>query len=214
MINNIFFDFDGVILESVDVKSRAFQEIYSPYGDHVAQNAVEYHLKHGGLSRYEKFKYCHKELLGKDLTSKELQKLGDQFQELAFDGVTNAPFTLGVKKFLKTFYKKIRFSIISGTPMKELKIICDQLKLMDFFYEIYGSPTGKISWCQHIITTNNLRHDEIVFIGDSMTDYIAAKQSSVHFLLMKTKNNQNQFKDYKGRWIKNFTRTESILEDW
>ena len=61
-IKNIFFDFDGVIAESVSAKTDAFEEMYLPYGKDIAAKVVEYHKLHGGVSRYEKFKYFHKEL--------------------------------------------------------------------------------------------------------------------------------------------------------
>ena len=59
-IKNIFFDFDGVIAESVKAKSDAFAEIYRPYGSKIVSQVVEYHNLNGGVSRYDKFKYFHK----------------------------------------------------------------------------------------------------------------------------------------------------------
>ena len=46
-IKNIFFDFDGVIAESVSAKTDAFKEIYLPYGNEIANKVVEYHKLHG-----------------------------------------------------------------------------------------------------------------------------------------------------------------------
>ena len=56
-IKNIFFDFDGVIAESVSAKTDAFKELYLPYGGKIANEVVQYHIKHGGVSRFEKFRY-------------------------------------------------------------------------------------------------------------------------------------------------------------
>ena len=36
LIKNIFFDFDGVIAESVSAKTDAFKEMYMPYGEEIA----------------------------------------------------------------------------------------------------------------------------------------------------------------------------------
>ena len=52
-IKNIFFDFDGVIAESVSAKTDAFEEMYLPYGKDIAAKVVDYHKLHGGVSRYE-----------------------------------------------------------------------------------------------------------------------------------------------------------------
>ena len=48
----IIFDFDGVLVESVDVKTRAFCDMYSKYGEEIVEKVKEYHLSHGGISRF------------------------------------------------------------------------------------------------------------------------------------------------------------------
>ena len=53
----IIFDFDGVIADSVNIKTVAFAEIYEPFGNHISELVVSHHLINGGMSRYEKFKY-------------------------------------------------------------------------------------------------------------------------------------------------------------
>ena len=52
MIKAIFWDFDGVIADSVNVKTDAFYEMYLPYGKHIADKVRQYHLNNGGVSRY------------------------------------------------------------------------------------------------------------------------------------------------------------------
>jgi beta-phosphoglucomutase-like phosphatase (HAD superfamily) len=37
----VFFDFDGVILDSVDVKARAFSEMFRDYGPEVEKAVVD-----------------------------------------------------------------------------------------------------------------------------------------------------------------------------
>ena len=60
----LIFDFDGVILDSVSIKTEAFAELYLQYGKIIQNKVVQYHLKHGGISRYNKIKYFHSEFLG------------------------------------------------------------------------------------------------------------------------------------------------------
>ena len=62
MIKTIIFDFDGVILESIDVKTEAFKKLYQPYGSNISNKVVKNHLANGGISRYEKIKIYHKQL--------------------------------------------------------------------------------------------------------------------------------------------------------
>ena len=55
MVKNIFFDFDGVIADSVNVKTEAFEKIYLPYGKEIAEKVINHHRENGGMSRFEKF---------------------------------------------------------------------------------------------------------------------------------------------------------------
>ena len=59
----IIFDFDGIILESVDAKTNGFRLLFSKYGNQISDKVVEYHLLNTGISRYEKFKYYFKHYL-------------------------------------------------------------------------------------------------------------------------------------------------------
>ena len=41
-LKNIIFDFDGVILDSLDCKTEAFYQMYLPHGEDVANQAADY----------------------------------------------------------------------------------------------------------------------------------------------------------------------------
>ena len=49
----LVFDCDGVILDSVPVKTRAFARLAEPYGEEARDRFVMYHTVHGGVSRYQ-----------------------------------------------------------------------------------------------------------------------------------------------------------------
>ena len=74
-IKTIFFDFDGVIADSVDIKTKAFAKLFKRYGDEIVKKVVEYHLSHGGVSRYDKFRYYYQNFLGKKITDDEINIL-------------------------------------------------------------------------------------------------------------------------------------------
>ena len=59
MVNAIIFDFDGVVLESLNVKTNAFKKLYEPYGSDISKKVVEHHLENGGVSRFDKIKFYH-----------------------------------------------------------------------------------------------------------------------------------------------------------
>ena len=81
----IIFDFDGVILDSVNVKTKAFELLYEEYGPEIQKKVVKYHLDNGGISRFEKFKFYHKNFLNKEISENELLLLGSKFSSLVFE---------------------------------------------------------------------------------------------------------------------------------
>ena len=50
----IFWDFDGVIKESVSIKTDAYIKIFEPYGKNIQDLVKNHHEINGGVSRFEK----------------------------------------------------------------------------------------------------------------------------------------------------------------
>ena len=62
----VFWDFDGVIKDSVPVKTEAFRKLFLSYGADITDKVVKHHLANGGVSRFKKIPYYFKEYIGKD----------------------------------------------------------------------------------------------------------------------------------------------------
>ena len=75
----IVFDCDGVILDSVPTKTRAFARLAEPYGAEARDRFVMYHMTHGGVSRYRKFAWFFSEILGREITPQESEEWGKRF---------------------------------------------------------------------------------------------------------------------------------------
>ena len=211
-IKNIFFDFDGVIAESVSAKTDAFEEMYLPYGKDIASKVVEYHKLHGGVSRYEKFKYFHKEFLNEVINKEKVDDLAIQFSNIVLDKVINSNEVLGANYFIEKYHKKFQFWVITGTPTTEIELIAKKRKLTNFFIGLHGSPKNKKYWTENLIKKYNLKRDEIIFLGDATTDMNAADFSKIHFALRENEENEEIFKDYKGLKFKDFYQLEKILK--
>jgi phosphoglycolate phosphatase-like HAD superfamily hydrolase len=210
-IKNIFFDFDGVIAESVSAKTDAFEEMYLPYGKDIAAKVVEYHKLHGGVSRYEKFKYFHKEFLNKVINQEKVDELAIQFSNIVLDKVINSDEVLGANYFIKKYHTKFQFWVITGTPTIEIELIAKKRKLTSFFIGLHGSPNNKRYWTENLIKKYNLKRDQIIFLGDATTDMDAANFSKTHFALRENDENKEIFKDYKGHRFNDFYQLEKIL---
>lgn len=210
-IKNIFFDFDGVLADSVHVKTQAFYDLYKPFGEEVAQKVKAHHLLNGGISRFEKIKYYHKVFLGKELNEKEVNEYANKFSDLVMQGVIHSPEIKGASDFLKRNKNKFRYWIISGTPTAEMKTIAAQRKIIHYFEGIYGSPEKKFYWTEYIIREHSLRRNETLYVGDALADYEAAKASGLHFVLRETRENKELFEFYDGIRFSDFTGFEKLI---
>ena len=210
-IKNIFFDFDGVIAESVNAKTEAFKEMYLPYGVEVANKVLDHHLKHGGVSRFEKFKIYHKDFLNKEISNQDVDELAKEFSNLVLDKVINAEEVEGANYFIEKYASKLNFWIITGTPTDEIKIITNKRGITSHFIGIYGSPENKKHWTEYIIKKHDLVREEILFLGDATTDYDAAVHSNIHFGLREVEENKELFKNYNGLRFKDFHILENKL---
>lgn len=181
--NALFFDFDGVILDSVDVKTEAFAQMFRFYGQEVEKEVVEYHLANGGVSRFEKFCYYYDKLLKIPITDEKLALLGKEFSALVVQKVIDSPFVPGAESCLRSAQKEgIPCYIVSGTPEEEIRIIVSSKNLGHFFKEVHGSPRQKDLIVADILMRKQYKADQCLFIGDALSDYDAAQKNSLRFL--------------------------------
>ncbi|MBL7129817.1 MAG: HAD family hydrolase [Candidatus Omnitrophica bacterium] len=211
MIKAIIFDFDGVIAESVDIKTKAFAKLFEQEGEEIVKRVVDYHLSNTGVSRYEKFKHIYKEMLKKTLTEVEFQGLCNKFKNIVVDSVVKAPFVRGAKEFLENYVSKYKFFIASATPQDEIEDIVTQKQLLRYFMGVYGAPKKKTDIAKEIISDNNLLPEEIVYIGDALSDYEAANTNSINFIA-RINNNEHIFDDIYCIKMENLVNLEDILE--
>jgi len=179
----VFWDFDGVILDSVHVKTRAFAQLFRHYGPEVEKAVVDYHLAHGGVSRFDKFRHYYQNILHLPITEHQLDELGQAFSKLALEKVIASPFIPGALDsltILKT--ESVPSYIVSGTPEEEIRHIVDVKGLAHFFQEVHGAPRKKPEILSDILRRKEYHPDHCLFLGDAMSDYQAAQKTGVCFL--------------------------------
>jgi phosphoglycolate phosphatase-like HAD superfamily hydrolase len=190
----VFFDFDGVICDSVNIKTQAFAEIYKEYGNEVKEKVIEYHIEHGGESRYEKFKFWHKEYLKVDLSEKQLNELSEQFSNLVYNKILNADYIDGAIKTLKELQlNSISAYVISATPENEIREIISKKDLGSYFKGVYGSPKTKDLIVKELLKMESFNSSKCLFIGDAISDLKAAEDNHVGFLGIVHEYNRHIF---------------------
>lgn len=179
----VFFDFDGVIAHSGQVKSKAFAHLFAPYGARVQADVVAYHLANGGIPRNEKLRYCLEQIAGQEYTKKHLTQMEQQFSELVLEEVIAAPLVAGVIDTLQQLLAaRVPAYIVSGTPQEEMQVVVRRKHLDNFFAEVHGSPRSKTTIIQDILQRCGYHPAQCLFIGDAMADYRAARATGLAFL--------------------------------
>ena len=178
----LLFDFDGVVLQTVDLKTAAFADIYAPHGPEVQQRVVAYHRAHGGISRYEKFRVWERELLGKKPTEADIEQLAQQFSNLVYEKVLAAPFVPGAREFLEHWSRRVPCFVCTGTPDAEIQRVIDARGFRPWFREVCGSPRRKPEIIRYLLKKYALDRTGVRFFGDATTDYEAARKTNVPFI--------------------------------
>ena len=204
MLKGIIFDFDGVIAESVQVKTDAFAALYMTYGEDIVDRVVEHHESNGGISRFEKIKIYHGSFLNKTITARGITDLANQFSELVVEKVIAAPYVLGALEYIQKCYKHYKLFISTGTPTEEMKQILEGRKIAQYFTDVFGSPVKKNDHIKYIVSKYNISSNELLFYGDSNTDLNVAEEENIPFILIKNRFNEKLVKNYQGKIISNF----------
>ena len=177
-----FFDFDGVLADSVEVKTRAFAKLFEPYGPAIVTKVVDHHRNNGGMTRVDKFHHYYREFLGKPLDEAELQRLCNEFSRLVVDEVVFAPEIPGAENFLKKWHNSVKCFMVSATPDDEIKEIVKRRGIDIYFHEILGSSCSKSDNVNYLLNKYGLVPERCLFFGDAESDYLAANASGVNFI--------------------------------
>ncbi len=182
LLQAIFFDFDGVIVDSNSIKTEAFRTMFSDYDRDTIAKVVAYHRQHGGISRVEKIRYAYQHIVNQPLTEDELARLAKRYSELVMEKVINIDMIDGVAEFLDNVLGALPIFVISGTPEDELRQIINRRKMSGYFQEILGSPIKKPVHISNLLVDYRLEPRHCVFVGDALTDFKAARQTGVAFI--------------------------------
>jgi HAD superfamily hydrolase (TIGR01549 family) len=178
----ILFDFDGVLAESMDIKTEAFGKLFEPFGKDVVEKVVTHHVKNGGISRYKKIKFYYSVFLNQEISDEKLNDLANQFSDIVVNRVIDSAWVEGVKDFLEKYYEKLDLYVVTGTPQKEIEKIIKERFMQKYFKKLFGSPLTKTEIAKIIIEENKYDSRKVLYIGDTFSDYRDAKNAGIQFI--------------------------------
>lgn len=211
MLRAIAFDFDGVLVESVDVKTRAFARLFAGEAPEVVRRILAYHLQNGGTSRFEKFRVIYREILGRPLPEDRFRQLCEEFATLVVDEIVAAPWVEGAREFLMRSRGRYAFFVVSGTPEAELNDIVRRRAMDGLFEEVLGAPRTKEVLLRDVMMRYRLGPRELVFVGDSETDWAAARATGVPFIWRRASETVPALGGFSGPMISSLAHLDRCL---
>lgn len=181
-VEAVIFDFDGVVVDSVELKVEAFRDMYRDHGAEVMDAVEAYQRYHGGMSRMKKFAYFEAELLGRPADQRRIDALCAAYSKLVEEKVCICPLIDGAEDFLERFSGRLPFYVISGTPEAELNRIAERRGVSKYFRRLRGSPLSKEEGIEEFLADGPFRRDRVAMIGDAITDYDAAAATGIAFV--------------------------------
>ncbi len=200
----VLWDFDGVIKDSVAVKTQAFMRLFEAAGPAVTARVRQHHLAHGGMSRFEKLP-VYLEYAGEAPTPARVEELCRQFAGLVRQLVIDAPWVPGAEDRLRRNPDRQIFAVVSATPQEELEQILGALDLRACVADVYGAPTSKVDGIRLVLGRHRVPPEQALMIGDARADWSAATAAGVPFLLRRHRDNASEMTEYAGPSVRDLT---------
>lgn len=199
-LETIFWDFDGVIMDSMPVRNKGFVDVLKDFPENEVQQLMDFHLKNGGLSRYVKFRFFFEEIRNESITEDEVKEWAAKFSKIMLENLAKPSLLINeTVDFVKSNYTKYEMHIVSGSDGVELRQLCTEVGISKYFKSIHGSPTPKTELVQNLISELKLDLEKCVLIGDSVNDYDAATKNEISFI------------GYNDVEVEKLTNTENIF---
>lgn len=177
----LVLDFDGVIVESNDVKTAAFRDVFSRFPEH-AQAMMDFHHENVSLSRFSKFDHLL-ERLGRSTDELLRSELAEEFSRRTIERVVAAPLVRGAEALLRQFAPRIPLYLASVTPEGDLETILARRALRRWFRKVYGCPPWtKAEAIRDVLESECCAPSEVLLVGDSAGDQRAALEAGVPFM--------------------------------
>ena len=186
MYRTIILDFDGVLVESNDIKDRAFEMVFADYPEHLKE-ILAYH-KRTGLIRFEKFKFITENILRQPYSNLIQDELARKFSDYCIREVIHCPWVRGAEDFLSYYSSRVPLYLVSINPPEDLHIILRARKMGGYFKGVFTATSSKASQIRQILELESLSGGQAVFIGDTINDFESARQAGVDFIGRRSAN--------------------------
>lgn len=218
MIRSAAFDFDGTLVDSNEIKRRAFFEIaagFDPDGELVSdilerQPSGDRHAIAQSLATA----VAERGSLPEAHSVQDLAKsLADAYTAHCERAVSACPPIAGAENTLQRLTERgLPLFLITATPLEAVLPILRCRGFDRFFDGVYGGPASKLENLRQISAKISTRPRDLVFIGDGEDDRRAAVAFGCVFIGV-TPEGADRFERPPGRQIPDLQDLPRLLEE-
>ncbi|MBU5682285.1 MAG: HAD-IA family hydrolase [Candidatus Aenigmatarchaeota archaeon] len=189
----VVFDLDGTLVDSVELHAKAFKFAIKSLGYKNIEKLYKKYKKLTGIPSEEIIK-----ILIPNISSNEIKKirlLKDKYFVKNIGKIREKKKVINILKELKQ--KNIKIALFTSSSKKIAKMILKKFKLEKYFdylvcREDVKNPKPNEEGLIKIM--NKFKTKNLVFIGDSKYDKLAAKNAKIKFLNVKELNKEKIYK--------------------
>lgn len=205
----VVFDCDGVLLNSNSVKTEAFYQAALPYGEKVAQALVDYHVQHGGVSRYHKFDYFLSQIVPREAIGPSREDLLESYAKMVHAALLECEIADGISE-LRHASRNEKWLVITGGDQAELRDVFSIRGLNALFDGgIFGSPNTKYEIVARELAGGNILKPALM-IGDSQLDHDVAIHFGLDFAFI---SDWTEFRAWQAYVSDNEVQSFATLKD-
>ena len=101
----IIFDFDGVLVESNEIRFNGFRKLFKDYPQDQVEELVNYAKANGGISRYKKIEFFFNVILKEQISKETVNHWASKFSKLVTQDIIEARPVKGCKSKSKLPFK-------------------------------------------------------------------------------------------------------------
>jgi phosphoglycolate phosphatase-like HAD superfamily hydrolase len=187
-MNVVVFDFDGVIIPSEEIKVRAYEWIFSEFGEAVPHDAIResrVEFSNAKGNRYDIIRGIFRRTGAEDIEEK-VREYGERFGAIVKRRINELRVEPNVLVMLEKLSRKHALYINSNNPDEPLVETLESLGIRHLFKGVYGSSHTKTDNLKAIAGLEQVSPTDVVFIGDGEGDRLAAKEFGCEFIGVAT----------------------------
>lgn len=185
VLKAIGFDFDGTLVMSEAAKARVMALVFrEKFGVRQGVMAAYREIAGTGKNRPEKVQALFQQFLKRKPTKKELQEVDEHFGFHYELSMHTCPL-FRCSSALEGLKKRYFTFLLSLENKREVVRIARHCGLATYFHEILGGSKAKVENLRHVITKHHLKSKEVLYVGDSSSDVLAAKKVGVKVIILQ-----------------------------